>query len=206
MKRKYTQCITLILSIIGAMAWAAPYFYELMRQPVIKGRLVGLTHSEKAEFSTYDFIAESIIKLEGIGYYPKLVLTSLNSEFNVKKVEVYVTYTDESRTYNGRIFYAPEIIISFKPALGKERTSFLHIPPTEHISLLTVLERSMMTPVWIPFIIDKATYSTFDHIEFRFFDFDNNSQSVIVRREQIDPANIIFEEKYWKDFSTENKP
>ncbi len=196
------EIITLVISIIGALAWL-PSILEWCRKPIVKGRLVGLTYSEEGSYEADDPRTQSKIRIKGICYYPKLALTALHKNFNVKLINVFVKYPNDPQIYKGTIYYAPEINLSFKLRSGKQERKTLCIPPSEHITLLTVLEQGKMAAVFIPFIIDKGTFSFFDWIEFRFFDYKDKYQSIIIRKDDIDIPNTIFEKQYWKEIPTE---
>jgi hypothetical protein len=201
-KRDWLPIITFIISILGALAWASPLLYELWQRPVVKGKMVGLTYSVSKN-STYDPIAESTLTLSGSSYYPKLILTSLRGDFTIRKVEVFVKYQNDPKTYSGTTFYAPAGDLLFDRGDGTFEHRVLRIPPEEHVATLFVIERGKVTPVWIPFVVDKTPFAFFEQVEFRFTDYEGRKQSVFVKAEEIDVRNAIFESKYWSEASPE---
>jgi len=200
MKRNWFEIITLVGSIIGALAWL-PFVWDIAQKPDIKGRLIGMSISGGSSFSYDDPRNNSRIEIKGIAYYPKLVLTALNRDFNVKTIEVYVKYPNDSQTYKGITFYSSEHVMPVKTKNGETKTKILKIPPSEHVALLTVLEHGRVTTVFIPFIVDKGTFSFFSEIEFKFYDYEDKTRSFIVKKEDMDIPNTLYEEQYWTEVS-----
>jgi hypothetical protein len=163
--------------------------------------MVGMTYSPQNTGNEFDPFTGSILPLEGPGYYPKLVLTSLRKDFIVRKVEVFVKYANDPQTYTGSTFYAPEYHLSFEQRDGTTKQMTLRIPPSEYVAYLTVIECGKGTSVFIPFIVDKGPPSFFERVEFRFTDYRGRRQSVIVNKDDIDIRNTMWEPQYWTESS-----
>jgi hypothetical protein len=198
-KKDWLPTASLLLGILGALAWLSPLLYELIQQPVVKGKIVGLSYAMGGKNSAYDPISESTIELTGTRYYPKLILTSLKGDFNIRSVEVFVKYPDDPKIYSGTTFYRPVSKMRVGADVEASEWRELRIPPEEHVATLFVIERGKVAPVWIPFVVDKTPFVFFKQIEFRFTDYRGRKQSVLVKAEEIDFQNIIYESKYWSD-------
>ena len=202
-RRDWLPTTEFVISILGAIAWLSPILYELWQLPVVKGRMVGLAYSAKSEKNTYNPIADSTLTLSGSSYYPKLILTSLRGDFNVRKVEVFVKYQNDPKTYSGTTFYEPVSDLLFYQDDGTFEHRELRIPPEEHVATLFVIERSEVTPIWIPFVVNRTPFEFFEQVEFRFTDYKSRKQSVFVKSKEIDVRNTIFESEYWSEASPE---
>lgn len=186
--------ITLVLSLIGALAWS-PFIYEVLQKPQLEAKLLGLAWSQDYQFNAFDPFTNSNNTLQGIGYFPKIAIVSLKKNFNIKNVEVFIKYPGEWELRKGEIFYAPQINMTF---VGEGKARILKIPPSEHISALLVLENGKPVSVFVPFAISKPVYENFEFLELRFYEFDGTIETIKFDKKDIDVKSIFFEEKYWE--------
>ena len=147
--RKWLSCITLLLSLFGALAWTAPWVYDALRRPQVKGKLVGYIHGllgvSISDFSGVDRQAM------GMMYIPRVALCSLYKNYNVKEIEVYVKYPNDPKEYKGQILGTSKIECTNLFPGGRKEKGVWNFPPSEHALLINVLERDRPNLVYIPF-------------------------------------------------------
>ncbi len=196
MMPKWLQVLNLCLSFVGALAWT-PFVYDFLTPPKVVGKLLGLGYAHQLTHKSWDPKQNSWVEIKGLGYWPQIALCAINKNYNVEKVEVYAKYPNDSTTYKGNIIgftFPVELPLSI---LGKEERRLLKIPPAEHVSRLVVLERGRMRLIFVPFIIDKQTYSNISELEFRIYDFDGNVQRVSFDMNKIDIKSMVVDETYF---------
>ncbi|MDZ7963850.1 MAG: hypothetical protein RM368_02580 [Nostoc sp. DedSLP03] len=189
----WKEITTLTLSLIGAFAWLSPYVYEQFKKPQVEGKLISLSSVLNTSFSSEEG------EVEGIGYYPRIGFTSVNGNFPVKKVEVFITFEGDKNKYQGVVISARELGRGVKITPdGKKISRILQVPPTEHVRSMVVLQPSQVQIVFVPFIVARK-YAPFTEMEFHVYDFENNHSSFVISKQDIDSRSILLDDQYWHD-------
>jgi len=185
--KNYWKVATLFLSLIGAAAWI-PHGIDYFSSAVIKGKLVGWAGTQETTATRWNTRENEQKKLKGILYIPRISLTSLNKDFNVNFIEIYATYKDDKKKYKGRCITLPKtgINIKLKDSIGKETDHKLVVPHNEQIAMLSVIKENEITIIFIPFIVDKATLSECNIIEFQFYDYKDHCKTLRIDLDKID--------------------
>ena len=183
--KNYWKVATFSLGLVGAAAWI-PHAIDYFSPAVIKGKLVGWGGGQSTTATRWITRENKQMKLKGILYIPRVALTSLNKDFNVNFIDVYATYKGDKKIYKGRCVTLKEANIKLKDSSGNVTDCTLLLPQNEQVAMLSVIKENEVSIVFIPFIVDKATLSECNTIEFQFYDYDNHCKTFCIDLDKID--------------------
>jgi len=179
------ETITLIISIIGASAWLAPYAYDKLKTIELVGKLVSIIVIDDME--TKDNTTGTVVSA-GILYIFKLSITALGGNFHPKSVETDVTYEDGTKL-RGKILIPRNIHTDVNGVLNKIA------PPRELLfPNICVFQEGTAQHVYMPIAVDRATKGVVKKVKFWFTDFKGRTNSVEIDFDKINQGELMFEE------------
>jgi len=177
----------LIFAIIGALAWL-PWVIDSLTPPKVYGSLLSQL------LNSGEFNANEGKKI-GILHFFKISITCINKNFNIKSISINVKYKEDSKWYNGEIYWARTSIWTMP---GNSETKSLTIPHTEFLGFTNVLEKDKSKFYYLTFITDKKELAEYETVRIIFTDFKENRQEVNFISEEIDANKILWEDDIWK--------
>ncbi|MDP1615628.1 MAG: hypothetical protein Q8L68_07500 [Methylococcales bacterium] len=170
-------------AIFGALAWAAPWIYEALQKPTIKGKLIS-QHMNKGFF----------INKEGLLYFLSISIISLRKQFNIKEIKVKVKYAGDDKEYNGTVCWFRKSL--WVDSDGKKVE--LVIPNNEFLGFMSTLPKDDSRKCYITFLVDKGTVEEFDYLKLEFIPYRGNTQTLKFNRKDIDPNLMLWDDNIWK--------
>lgn len=174
-----------VLSLAGALAWT-PYLCELFKPAKVQCKLIGWLKGEGITGSRWDDWEGKQITTKGILYLPRLSVTSLNKDINVKDIQIIVKYPKDQKEYIGQSIILDKINVDVKDSDGVKHRKLIVIPQEEQAGMLSVIGRNDVQLFFVPFMLDKAIPDKWESIEFRFIDYSDNSYSYTIKFSDID--------------------
>ena len=185
----------MVFAIAGALAWTAPFVYEVLKKPVIKGKILTFYKLTNGKINFFDVKSESTKEISGLIYILKLSLISLNNSFNIYKIDTRVKYDDE-QWLQGEIYWTDTILISENkpndPVLPNNvpKKQLLKFDPKNNIIFVNYLEKDKTYAVWVTVFVDKATNAQFKEIEFAFINYKRKMLKISFRMSDIDSKKL----------------
>jgi hypothetical protein len=159
---------------IGAAAWLAPFVYQKLKKQRISSQLISYL-SMNGNYNNKNCVL----------YFLRINAVSINSDFNIKKTDVIVSYQDKSN-YKGEIFWAREY--NWRNSNGLIYT--LNIEPEDTIPFIGTIQQNITKKIYLTFRIDKKINEKFEKIVIKLtnhndimiellFDFPSNDDKIL---------------------------
>jgi hypothetical protein len=181
------EVITLIISILGALAWL-PFIFDLSKRSKLFGKVINYWHGIDSKTEYYEFGKKKIA--QGLQYIIKLSTVVINKSYYLKDSEVYIKYVNDKAIHKGIIFWPDVFVVSDENK--KQRN--LRIKQEESIKFLHVLQKDETTDFYVIFIVENVKnedVSSFEFFEFRFINHKGKIIKLKVKREDIDFKNLL---------------
>ena len=167
---------------IGAAAWFAPWVFKKLSKPSLEGKLV--SHYENSgtfngEPCLMHFLAINVISLGG--------------NFNIKNIQISLTYKGSSSIYEGDLFWARQNLWVNRAGDYFE----LRLQPEDTLPFVGTMPQDITKKIYLTFRVDKATLEDFQEIQINFIDH-SNVQSVIKVEHPINGDQILWDDRIWK--------
>jgi hypothetical protein len=188
--------LTAVTALVGALAWL-PEILRLMKPVRINGRLVSWAQGEDFAAAGWDTIAQSPKKVKGILFMPRIALTATNGNHLVSRVEVRVRFAGDGKYHPARLIGAlQKMPVEMKDGSGSVSKRLLRIPPKENVASLSIIRENDVTVVFVPFVVDKATFSRCSRLQIQFYDFKKKCRTVDLDMTTADPFLLTSLEEY----------
>jgi hypothetical protein len=174
--------LTIILSAIGATAWLAPWVFKKLSKPSLEGKLV--SHFENIG----EFNGKSCLL-----HFLAINLISLNGNFNIKDIQIFVKYKGSSNVYKGDLFWA-----RFNKWKGlKNEDLELILQPEDTLPYVGTMPQDITKKIYLTFRVDKAELEEFEEIKIQFFNH-SNVQSVVSIVHPSDGDQMLWDDRIWR--------
>ncbi|MFS1892410.1 hypothetical protein [Vibrio lentus] len=177
--------LALIVSIVGASAWLAPYFYEKFKKAKLVGKVISCITLD--DMTSTDNVSGELISA-GVFYLYKLSVSSLGKNFHPKDVAINVTYQD-GQSVVGKISVPRNITTNVNGVPHRIA------PPRELLfPNICVFQKDKAQHVFMPFNVDRATKGIVEKVVFRFKDFNGYESEIEIDFKKIDNGQLMYEE------------
>ena len=173
-----------IVAIIGALAWLAPWVYDVLQKPKLKGKLIS-QNMNKGYFRDK----------EGLLYFLSVSIISLRKQFNIKEIKIKIKYPNDDKEYNGVVCWFRKSF--WVDAEGKKYE--LVIPNNEFLSYISTLPKDDSRKSYITFFVDKGTMEEFDYVKLEFTPYRGNTQIINFNKKDINSNLMLWDENVWKE-------
>ncbi|HFG2029794.1 TPA: hypothetical protein ACGF6R_003582 [Vibrio cholerae] len=179
------ETLTLVVSIIGASAWLAPYVYEKMKKSKLVGKAISCISID--DMTMTDNQTGKVVSA-GVFYLYKLSISSLGSNFHPKDVAISVKYKDGVQL-TGKIFVPRNINSNINGVAHKIS------PPRELLfPNVCVFQKDTAQHVYMPFVVDRATKELVNAVSFKFVDFSGHESVIEIDFTKIDSGQLMYDE------------
>ncbi len=173
---------TFILGLIGASAWLAPYIYNKLAKPTLKGRLVS-HHQNSGQFNGRRCIM----------YFLALNVISLNRSFNIKNTQITVRYKNASDKYTGNLFWARKN--EWTGANGERL--ILSVLPENTLPFVGTIPQDLTKKIYMTFYVDKAELEEFAEIVIEFNEESGCKSTIVIDGKSIDGEQMLWDDRIW---------
>ncbi len=178
--------ITLILSILGALAWL-PTILNFLIKPKIKAKLIGLYCLADSVYHPGTILSPPKNTINGTTFILRLSIQSIKKDFNINNIRVAVKTVDYKTEVEATPYYCPYVTEKSK---SEERK--INLKYDENILFYSSFLKNERIIGDIMFITDiDVTRSNFEYFNIEFFD-DNETQSIILEGNEVSNAIQLF--------------
>lgn len=177
-----------IVAIIGALAWFAPWVYDVLQKPDLKGKLISF-NSNKGTYENGGKVQEGLL------YFLSVSLISLHKQFNIKEIKIFIKYPNDDKEHNVKVIWARKS--NWVDSVGKKYE--LVMPNNEFLSFISTLPKDESRKSYITFFVDKGTIEDFDYIKLELTPYRGNTKTINFNMKDIDPNLMLWDENVWKE-------
>ena len=171
-----------VVAIIGALAWLAPWVYEVLQKPTLKGKLIS-QHMNKGFYTDK----------EGLLYFLSVSIISLRKQFNIKEIKIKVKYPGDDKEYNGTMCWFRKS--TWVDSEGKQIE--LRIPSDEFLGFMSTMPKDNSRKCYVTFLVDKGTMEEFDYVKLEFIPYRGNIQTIKFDKKDINPNLMLWDDNIW---------
>lgn len=181
---------TLIISIVGACAWSAPFLYAYFTKSQLKVKLI----SQLVNKGT--FTDDNKKDHQGLIHFYAFNCIALNKAFNIKSVSASVKYMDneDDKEYKGHIFWAVE---NRWQSSGGSQYLHLSIKPEDTIPFVGTIPPSITKRIYLTFWTDKANPAPAKNLYLSIEDYKNKKHEFEFPIQEINIDQILWDTRIW---------
>ena len=178
--------VTLILSILGALAWL-PTIIDFLMKPILKAKLIGLYCLAESEYTPGSILSSPKSTIKGTTFILRLSLQSIKKDFNISSIRVAVKTSDYETEVEATPYYCPYV----KEKKGSEERR-LCLKYEENILFYSNFLKNQRIIGDIMFITDiDVNTSNFEYFNIEFYD-NETMQSIILKGEEVSNSIKVF--------------
>lgn len=172
---------TLIIGIIGALAWL-PIILENLKEQKIEGKII----------SSYNNINKDRTQ---IFFLYKLSILSTNKDFLLKDIDLKIKFKTSpeiiSTSRNNRL-----VVFNIDGYFKK-----LNVPDNAFLNNLSILKKDLPEVGYLFFKVDYNKDEPIEYIEFKFSSFDNKTEKKLrFTNEEIKEEKLLFDDSIWIEY------
>lgn len=179
------ETVTLLISLVGASAWLAPFVYEKFSKVKLVGKVISCISLDSITMTNND---SGKVVGAGTFYLYKLSISSLGRNFYPKDLKIKVRY-DDGKLYDGRVFVPRNINTNYNGVPHK-------VSPPRNLLFpnVCIFQKDSAQHLYIPFLVDRASKGEVEKVHFNFIDFKGISSEIEIDFTEIDDGLLVFEE------------
>lgn len=178
--------VTLILSILGALAWL-PTIIDYLIKPILKAKLIGVYCLTESEYTPGSILSHSKDTIKGTTFILRLSLQSIKKDFNISSIRVTVKTSHNETEIEAIPYYCPYVIE--KSSLGERN---LYLKYEENILFYSCFLKNQRIIGDIMFITEiDVNKSNFEYFNVEFFD-NEKMQSIILEGDEVSNSIKLF--------------
>lgn len=178
---------TLILSILGVLAWL-PYVFDKLTPVKIEGKLISLY----GNIGTYKGTPSTILLM-------KLGIISENKDFNIKDVDIQINFKNsgwiKTTSYNTR-----EALFTYNNTTKK-----LNLRNEDFINNMVSLPKDQAIAGYLITSTPVHINEEILQIELIFIPFSGKTKKVLLDKSKISEDKFLFDDKIWTDIDLNSK-
>ena len=184
--------LTLIISLIGALAWFAPWIYDKLTKTDLQIKLI-------SQYGSIGSVNTPDIKITmGNLYLMKFAIVAKNKGFDYKDIDIKIKLPSINESIKGKIYTARfsyyTLIESGQPVLKQ-----LLISQNEELIYNCYIEKDKPLIGFIAFAIDTAIDENYEKLEINFVGFDNKKITKEILNTDVKGSKLFYDDKIWKD-------
>ena len=186
--REQTKFLTtLIISIIGALAWLAPFIYSKLTPNKINGKII----------SVYKNFNKDMTK---IFLLFKVSLVSRNKDYYLKDIDLNIKF--QSSNFITTTAVNNRLTVFTYDGIPKK----LLVPGNEFINNLSVLKKDSPVVGYLLYTLDYSVDEDYDVIEFIFKSYKSKKTKKLTfkNKKDIKSKKLLFDDSIWENIDLKN--
>jgi len=185
-KSSAVEWATLIIAIVGALAWL-PTIVPLFRCQQLYGKVI----SQYANFGKLPDGAEAAIFLQ------KVSLLASNKDFFLKEIEIYLKYAGSPQEEKCRPWTWRRLTFTF-PEGGRQVPRQLAIDAREYLAHRTVLPHDQAVVAYVSFSSSQLRDEKYEYVKYVLVDFKGKRRDFVVRGVDVRDNQTLFDDDIWR--------
>ncbi len=180
--------LTLLIALVGASAWAAPWVFEKITKPKLEGRMICKVDNSGT------FMNEPCLF-----YFTELNVVSLNKAFNIANVEVEVIYEDSTEPFSGHWCWMRPDTSQWVVREGDHEVKYrCAISPEDTLPYVGSLPKNETKTVYLLFRVYKAELKQIEKLTIKFIEQTGLVRNIVVNAIDLDPAKMVWDYRIWQ--------
>lgn len=181
---KKMETWTLIIGIIGALAWTAPFLYEKFSPLKIRGKI----YSTYGNFGTFD----SRQNIESTQFVFKIGLLSINNDYNLKDFDLRVNFS-KNGWKKAEIANIRNVIFTLDGLPQK-----LNVPKEDFLINKIILPKGTNISCYIFAFIPGHFDDKISEIELLFKSFNQRDMKLSLPTNELSEYKYLYDDKIWE--------